>query len=99
MVTSFNGLGLNFTNDQIEMLRSDESSKAFGVPADHLDGHAFHTYTLTSGDGSVEFEFKHNVCGRSTYAEGAVDGAVFLSRRIEAGDPKKVYSMIDVLAA
>lgn len=40
-----------------------------GVPESALDGHAFHTYRLTSPDGSVSFVFKHNVVGRSIYAQ------------------------------
>ena len=43
------------------------------VPEDALGGHAFHTYSLVSGDGLVEFQFRHNVQGRSVYAEGTVD--------------------------
>ena len=43
------------------------------VPKEALLGHAFHTYSLISGDGQVEFQFRHNVQGRSVYAEGAVD--------------------------
>jgi len=39
------------------------------VPESALDGHAFHTYQLVSADGTVSFEFQHNVVGRTTYAE------------------------------
>lgn len=70
-----------------------------GVPEDALDGHAFHTYTLTSADGSVEFVFKHNVTGRSIYAEGTVDAVLFLAKKMQEGGEQKVYSMIDVLRA
>ena len=70
-----------------------------GVPEAHIPGHAFHTYTVTSSDGSVVLEFKHNVCGREVYAEGTVDAVIFLSRQIEAGKEQKFYSMIDVLTA
>jgi len=38
------------------MLRNDNDSMKFGVPQDGLDGHAYHTYTLKSNDGSVTFE-------------------------------------------
>jgi NAD(P)-dependent dehydrogenase (short-subunit alcohol dehydrogenase family) len=34
-----------------------------------------------SGDKAVEFQFRHNVLGRSTYAEGTVDAVVFLASR------------------
>lgn len=67
------------------------------VPESALKGHAFHTYSLTSGDGAVEFQIRHNVCGRSTYAEGAVDAAVFLARRIAGAQEQRVYDMVDVL--
>ena len=80
----------------IEMLRDDESSLAFGVSEDALNGHAFHTYTLTSPDGSVQFELKHNVEGRTVYAEGTADAVKFLATKVGSGEGK-VYSMIDVL--
>lgn len=69
------------------------------VPEDALNGHAYHTYQLVSGDGSVMFEFQHNVIGRTTYAEGTVDAALFLARQVEAKAPKTLYNMIDVLRA
>lgn len=98
MVGSFNGLGVPFGVDQINKIRVPEKQKEFGVPASALDGHAWHTYTLTSDDGSVEFQFKHNVCGRRTYAEGVVDGVMFLAEKIKAGTEKKIFNMIDVLS-
>lgn len=70
-----------------------------GVPEDALDGHAFHTYTLTSPDESVQFVFKHNVQGRSMYAEGTVDAVLFLAQKMREGAAQKVYSMSDVVAA
>ena len=81
----------------INMLRDDESSMAFGVKEDALNGHAFHTYTLTSGDGSVEFELKHNVSGRRIYAEGTADAVMYLSRVLDSGGENKIYTMINVL--
>jgi 4-hydroxy-tetrahydrodipicolinate reductase len=83
----------------IEMLRDDESSLAFGVPKEAIDGHAFHTYTLTSPDGSVQFQLKHNVSGRTIYAEGTADAIKFLMSKVHAGGDGTVYSMIDVLKA
>jgi 4-hydroxy-tetrahydrodipicolinate reductase len=70
-----------------------------GVPEGALQGHAYHTYQLTSPDGSVAFEFQHNVQGRSIYAEGTVDAVLFLAQQIEKGADKKLYTMIDVLQA
>jgi 4-hydroxy-tetrahydrodipicolinate reductase len=99
MVGHFQALGPDFKVDDIKMLREAEEQKAFGVPEDALAGHAWHTYTLTSGDGSVQFQFKHNVCGRRTYAEGVADTVTFLASKIKEGSEKKVYNMIDVLGA
>lgn len=101
VVSSFQKMGLNQSDEkQIELVR-DESQQIhrMGVPENALSGHAFHTYTLTSPDGSVTLEFKHNVIGRQVYAEGTVDACIFLARQIEAGAEKKLYNMIDVLSA
>jgi len=99
----------DFTADdyaKIERVRAVDAQLAGGgpshrgvspVPEEALKGHAFHTYALTSADGAVEFQFRHNVCGRSTYAEGSVDAAVFLAARIRAAAEQKVYDMVDVL--
>jgi len=99
MVGHFNALGPKFEVEDIKMLREAEEQKAFGVPEDALAGHAWHTYTLQSGDGSVEFQFKHNVCGRRTYAEGVADTVTFLDVKIKEKSEKKVFDMIDVLRA
>lgn len=76
------------------------------MPEAALAGHAFHTYRLTSPDGSVSFEFQHNVCGRAIYAEGTVDAALFLAERVrEAGNGggggggQRLFDMVDVLGA
>lgn len=66
-----------------------------------IAGHAYHTYKLTSEDGSVEFQLRHNVDGRGTYAEGTADAVAFLARRVAAGfaapGAQRLFSMIDVL--
>lgn len=100
MVASFKALApSNFTVEDIQKVRVEDKQVEFGVPKEFLDGHAFHTYTLKSEDGSVVFEFKHNVCGRRTYAEGVVDAVFFLGAQREAKSEKKVFNMIDVLSA
>ena len=86
-----------YNYDDIEMIRDDDESKDFGVKEEYINGHAFHTYTLTSPDGTVEFQLKHNVSGRTVYAEGTADAVKFLARKIENGEGGKVYSMINVL--
>ena len=69
------------------------------VPENALNGHAFHTYTLTSPDGSVSFQFQHNVVGRQIYAEGTVDAALFLGKQIREKSEQRIFNMIDVLKA
>lgn len=86
-----------YTYDDIEMIRDDEESKAFGVKEEYIKGHAFHTYTLTSPDGTVEFQLKHNVSGRTVYAEGTADAIKFLAKKMEEGKGAKIYNMINVL--
>jgi len=61
----------------IVRLRDQSSQRGFGVPEGALDGHAFHTYTLTSPDGSVVVQLQHNVCGRRAYTEDTADTIAF----------------------
>ncbi|MEW5314039.1 MAG: hypothetical protein WDW38_005566 [Sanguina aurantia] len=97
-VESFQHIGMDFDVGQIELIRTEEEQMSvMNVPESALQGHAFHTYQLLSADKSVEFEFKHNVSGRSIYAEGTVDAVKFLAQRMAAGSEQKVYNMIDVL--
>jgi len=88
-----------FTYDDIEMIRDDQSAINFGVPESAMDGHAFHRYTLTSADGTTQFALEHNVAGRTIYAEGTADAVKFLAGRLRKEAKGKVYSMIDVLEA
>lgn len=81
----------------IQMLRTDAESLEFGVPSQHLGGHAFHTYTLTSPDKSVQFTLKHNVSGRRIYAEGTADAVIFLAKKLRTDNVGQVFSMINVL--
>lgn len=74
------------------------------VPESALSGHAFHTYQLVSPDGSVSFEFKHNVVGRTTYAEGTVDACLFLANQMQLAKEldvpgRTLFNMADVLRA
>mmetsp|Transcript_26098 Transcript_26098/g.69456 ORF Transcript_26098/g.69456 Transcript_26098/m.69456 type:complete len:155 (+) Transcript_26098:163-627(+) len=79
----------------------EETPQLNCVPEDALNGHAFHTYSLVSGDGSVEFQFRHNVAGRRMYAEGTTDAVGYLAKQIQAkgGATQRIYSMVDVLNA
>lgn len=98
IVASFQELGVQFAEEQIEMVRQPaEQTARMAVPEAHLLGHAFHTYELTSPDGMVQLKFEHNVCGRSIYAEGTVDAVLCLASKIKQGSSKKLYNMIEVL--
>jgi 4-hydroxy-tetrahydrodipicolinate reductase len=100
MVQYFNRMGIPFTEEQIEQERDPErQSNMWGVPPDHLGGHAWHTYTLISNDQTVKFAFTHNVNGREIYGEGTMDAVVFLARKIAAGSRGEIFTMIDVLKA
>jgi 4-hydroxy-tetrahydrodipicolinate reductase len=100
MVGYFNRMGVPFKTEQIEKERDAERQhNMWGVPAEHLAGHGWHTYSLVSADRTVKFEFIHNVNGRDVYVEGTLDAVRFLARKLASGAKGQVYSMIDVLSA
>lgn len=98
MVDYFNALGVPFSVTDIEQERDPQTQKTvWGIPDEYLSGHGWHTYILTSGDGSVRFDFTHTVNGRDVYIGGTLDAILFLQRKIQEGAGGKVFSMIDVL--
>ncbi len=98
MVGYFNQLGVLFSEENIVMERDPETQKSrWGIPAQYLSGHAWHTYSLVSEDKTVRFEFTHNVNGRDVYAKGTLDALGYLHQKINQDAKGKVYTMIDVL--
>ncbi|MGB5619123.1 MAG: dihydrodipicolinate reductase [Desulfobacterales bacterium] len=98
MVKYFNDLGLPFVEADIRKERDPERQKnLWGIPEKFLTGHGWHTYILTSADGTVRFEFSHNVNGREIYARGTLDAIVYLRAKLQEGVRGEVFSMIDVL--
>ncbi len=98
MVGYFNRLGVPFSADDIIMERDPEKQqKVWGIPAEYLGGHGWHTYTLVSADQTVVFEFTHNINGRDIYAEGSLDAVCFLHDQVSAGVKGRIFSMMDVL--
>jgi 4-hydroxy-tetrahydrodipicolinate reductase len=94
----FNAMGTPFSEEEIQMERDPEKQKnEWQVPEAHLTGHAWHTYTLRSEDGTVLFSFTHNVSGREVYQKGTLDAVAFLAKKMADGEKARVYSMIDVL--
>jgi len=97
MIKYFNQMGIDFTEEEIQLVRDKETQLAMGIPKDVLEGHAWHTYTLTSSDGTTTFTFTHNVNGRKIYATGTIDALLVLAQKIQQGNTPKIYSMIDIL--
>ncbi|CAN8070459.1 unnamed protein product [Agarophyton chilense] len=99
VVNSFNKLGLDFGIDEIDKVRDEERSiHEMHVPKEYVtSGHAYHTYHLTSPDGTVNFEFQHNVCGRRFYAAGTVDAVQFLDVQRKNNVTQRIFNMIDIL--
>jgi 4-hydroxy-tetrahydrodipicolinate reductase len=98
MVGYFNRLGVPFREEQIAMERDPQIQRTrWGIPKEHLAGHGWHTYSLVSADGTVRFEFTHNVNGREIYALGTLDALIYLQQKVAAGACGRVFTMIDVL--
>jgi len=100
MVKVFNQLGVAFSENEIIKEREpDVQHKEWGVPEEHLKGHGWHTYTLTSEDRTVRFEFTHNVNGRDVYAQGTLDAIMYLHDKVKQRAQGRIYTMTDVLKA
>jgi 4-hydroxy-tetrahydrodipicolinate reductase len=98
MVGYFSKLGIKCSAEDIEQERDPEKQvDEWGIPEEHLAGHGWHTYTLTSDDRTVKFQFTHNVNGREIYAHGTLDAVMFLHESIQQGVRGKVFSMMDVI--
>lgn len=92
-------IGTPYNVEDIKLIREPKAQMDFGVPEEALAGHAYHTYRLISPDKSTEIQFRHNVVGRTIYAEGTIDAAIFLHKRESENNSKKIYDMVDVLKA
>ena len=98
VVNCFTRMGIDCSPNDIVMERDPQVQREqWGIPPEHLSGHGWHTYRLTSRDQNVVFEFQHNINGRDIYAEGTVDAICFLQEQISLGSAGRVFSMIDVL--
>ncbi|MDK2972947.1 MAG: 4-hydroxy-tetrahydrodipicolinate reductase [Candidatus Sumerlaeota bacterium] len=98
LAADFAKLGLPAAVDKITMLRDPERQRAeMNVPEEHLGGHAYHSYEITSAGGDVRLGLSHCVNGRRVYARGTLQAVDFLARRIAAREKGKVFTMQDVL--
>ncbi|KAG2650796.1 hypothetical protein PVAP13_1NG166400 [Panicum virgatum] len=56
VISCFQKLGVSFDMDEVKLVRDpEEQVNVVGVPAEHLAGHAFHMYHLTSPDGTTMY--------------------------------------------
>lgn len=100
MVAYFKQLGVvPFEVSQIDKVREPPEQLVMGVREEYLDAHGFHTYKLDRPDGTMHFEFVHNIGGRAPYVAGAMKALAFLAKQVQAGVKGHVSSMIDVLKA
>jgi 4-hydroxy-tetrahydrodipicolinate reductase len=98
MVKYFNAMGVEFADDQIQKERDPAvQKKQWNIPEAYLGGHGWHTYTLTSADGTALFEWKHNINGREIYVEGTLKAIRYLEGKVADGSHGRVFTMIDVL--
>lgn len=98
MITYFNELGIDFSEDQIKKERDPDVQKnEWNIPDEYIDGHGWHTYTLDAADKTSKFAITHNISGRDIYAEGTLDGVLYLQKKLAEGQKGVVFSMIDVL--
>ncbi len=85
---------LNIPESDITSIRNPDIQALLGVPPEHLDGHAHHTFTF-SGQGS-EIVVSTRIHGRATYAEGALTLAQALANQtIPMGNGN--YELKDIL--
>ena len=98
MVSYFNRLGIPFSSDDIIKERDPEKQKNdWGIPEEHLKGHGWHTYTLTSKDKTALFTFSHNINGRDIYSNGTLDAVLYIHEQVNKKVAGKVFTMMDVL--
>ncbi len=98
IIKYFNELGIDFSENEIKKERDPEIQKnEWHIPEKYLDGHGWHTYTLNSADETAKFAITHNISGRDIYAEGTLDGVLYLYKKLAEGHKGIVFSMIDVL--
>ena len=95
LLSDLTALGLSAGPEVIESIRDEARARAWGVPDDHLEGHAYHDIVLDDASGAASLLLSTRVHGRAVYASGALAAARFLAAAPR--DRGRVYSMIDVL--
>ena len=99
MVEYFKKMGIPFDIKDICSIRKPVEQSAMGIPEEHLGGHGWHSYHVTSSNKSVHIGFVHDVNGRDVYVDGTIEAIRFLAKKIQENAKGQVFSMIDVIKA
>lgn len=83
-------------NGRITSIRDTEVQESLGIPNPD-SGHAYHWVEVKTPSGEVIYQFNTAVSGRTSYVEGTLLAAQFLSRQIASGAEGQVFTMRDVL--
>ncbi|KAG8479665.1 hypothetical protein CXB51_029454 [Gossypium anomalum] len=113
IISCFQKLGVSFDMDPIQMIRDPKQQiEMVGVPEEHLSGHAFHLYHLTSPDQTILFAADRYTrsellmlyfsllrrVGRVALRDHNVDyNKCHGETRVKSKADKRIYNMIDVL--
>jgi len=96
LLPTFQALGFATAQvENIKSLRNPEEQRAFGVPEEHLSGHAWHRYEAKLN--GITLALEHRASGRAMYAQGALDACQFILERWQAGERARYFDMVDVL--
>ncbi|MDA3815710.1 MAG: hypothetical protein PF549_05105 [Patescibacteria group bacterium] len=71
---------------QFDSVRDSEGSLKMNVPEEFLDGHGFHTYSMTDPTGTLSINLEHNVLGREAYGPNVVKCVHFLHQKMLKGE-------------
>lgn len=83
-------------NGRITSIRDTEIQESLGIPNPD-SGHAYHWVEVKTPNGEIIYQINTAVQGRTSYVEGTLMAAQFLSRQIALGTEGQVFSMRDVL--
>ena len=83
-------------NGRITSIRDTRAQEALGIPNPD-DGHAYHWVEVKTPSDEIIYQFTTAVRGRTSYVEGTLLAAQFLSGQIDLRAEGQVFTMRDVL--
>lgn len=89
-------MGLKCVPKNIRLIQEKIEQRLMSNPANVIDEHGWHEYSLLSPDGNVELKFKRNA-NRSNDVDGTLMALDFLTAKMERGVRGKCFSMHDVI--